>query len=178
MPIYPFNDQAPRAGARVYIAPSADVIGDVELGDDVSVWFQTLIRGDMNTIRIGAGTNIQDLGMIHVSDEYSCTIGSGVTVGHQANLHGCVIGDNCLIGIGATVLDGAEIGANSLVAAGALVPPGKKYPPGSFIIGAPATVKRPLSPEEREHYGAFHHHYLKLKEAYLAGKLGDPIPHS
>ncbi|MBU1535670.1 gamma carbonic anhydrase family protein [Myxococcota bacterium] len=175
MPIYPFNGKVPRRGDRVFVAPSADLIGDVEIGDDVSIWFQTMIRGDMNTVRIGSGTNIQDLCMIHVSDEYSCTIGSEVTVGHQANLHGCVIGDNCLIGIGATILDGVEIGDNCLVAAGALVPPGKKYPPGSFIIGSPAVVKRPLTPEEVKVYGEFFHHYLKLKEGYLSGMLGDPI---
>jgi gamma-carbonic anhydrase len=137
--------------ASAWIAPSADVLGDVTLGEHTSIWFSTVVRGDVHWIRIGDYTNVQDGSVLHVTNQkFPLTIGSKVTIGHKALLHGCTVGDNCLIGMGAILLDGVEVGAGSVVAAGALLPPGKKYPPGSLILGAPAKAVRQLSPKEQE----------------------------
>ncbi len=133
-----------------WIAPSADVLGDVTLGEHVSIWFGAVARGDVNKITIGDYTNIQDGTVIHVTHGGHAThIGKRVTIGHKALLHACTIGDDCLIGMGSILLDGVEVGSGSIVAAGALLTPGKKYPPGSMILGAPAKVVRPVKPEER-----------------------------
>jgi gamma-carbonic anhydrase len=149
MPIHPYQGVLPRLGARVFIAPGAYVVGDVELGDDVSFWFHTVARGDVNSIRIGARTNIQDLTMVHVMREtYPTVIGDNVTVGHRAVVHGCTIEDRCLIGIGAILLNGCRIGTGSIVAAGTLVPEGFVVPPGSMVVGLPGKVRRQLTPEE------------------------------
>ncbi len=166
MPLYPFSSVLPILGEDVYIAPSADIIGNVILGDNASVWFQCVLRGDLSSITIGAQTNIQDLSMIHVNANEPVKIGKRVTVGHQCNLHSCTIGDHSLIGIGSTLLDGVVVGQNCLVAAGSLLPPGKHYPAGSFIMGAPARVVRELTPEEATAYGALYTHYTALKALY------------
>ncbi len=149
MPIYSHKGVTPRIGKNVYVAPNATIIGDVEIGDDSSVWFGVVIRGDEFPIRIGARTNIQDNAVVHVTGgKAATTIGDDVTVGHLALVHGCTIGDRCLVGMGSIVLDGAVVGDECLVAAGALVPPRMKVPPRSFVIGRPARVLRSLNDDE------------------------------
>ena len=139
----------PVLGHGVYLAKTAVVLGDVTLGDNSSVWFGAVLRGDINRIVVGANSNIQDNAVVHLADDFPCLIGDWVTVGHSAIVHACTIGDECLIGMGATILDGAEIGAQSIVGANALVTGGTKVPPGSLVLGSPAKVVRPLKPEER-----------------------------
>lgn len=140
----------PKISPTAWVARSADVLGDVTLGEHVSVWFNAVVRGDVNHVVIGDYTNVQDGTVIHVTHGGLPTIiGKRVTIGHKALLHACTVGDDCLIGMGAILLDGAEIGEGSVVAAGALVTSGKKFPPGSMIMGSPAKVVRALRPEER-----------------------------
>lgn len=139
----------PVLGKNVYIAHGAVVIGDVTLGEGASVWYNAVLRGDINRIVVGAGSNIQDNSVVHLADEFPCILGDYVTVGHSAIVHACTIGDECLIGMGAIVLDGAEIGAQCLIGARALVTQHTKIPAGSLVLGAPAKVVRALSPEER-----------------------------
>ena len=147
--IVPYKGILPKIHETAFIAPTADIIGDVEIGERSSVWFQVVIRGDVNTIRVGARTNIQDHSLLHVTRKTSpLRIGDEVTVGHRVTLHGCTVGNRVLLGMGAIVLDGAVIGDDSIVGAGALITKGTKIPPGSLAIGAPAKVSRPLKPEE------------------------------
>lgn len=161
--------KTPVLGAGVFVAETAAVIGDVEIGDQSSIWYSTVIRGDVMPIRIGARTSIQDGAVVHVTaGRFGTTIGSDCTVGHGAIIHACVVEDMCLIGMGSIILDGARIGRGSLVGAGALVTPGTDIPPGSLVIGSPAKVKRPINEREREQivYGAAH--YVELSARYLA----------
>lgn len=175
MPIHPYAGRLPRLGARVWLAPGAQVTGDVELDDDVSFWFHTVARGDVNFIRIGRETNIQDGTVLHVTHEtHPLVIGAGVVVGHQAVLHGCTVEDGALIGIGARVLDGAVIERGAQVGAGALVAPGMRVPAGHLVLGIPARVARPLSDREREQIGEIRDRYVALKERYR-GALGDGV---
>jgi gamma-carbonic anhydrase len=139
----------PVLGAGVYLARTAVVLGDVTLGDHSSVWYNAVLRGDINRIQIGHHTNIQDNAVLHLADEHPCVVGNWVTIGHSAIVHACAVGDECLIGMGATILDGAEIGAQSIVGANALVTQFTKIPPGSLVLGSPAVVKRALGAEER-----------------------------
>ncbi len=133
-----------------WIAPSADVLGDVVLGEHVSIWFGAVVRGDVNKITIGEYSNVQDGTVIHVTNGgHSTIIGARVTIGHKALLHACTVGDDCLIGMGSVMLDGVEVGAGSIVAAGALLTPGKKFPPSSLILGSPAKAVRTITAEER-----------------------------
>ena len=148
MAIYEIDGLVPQIADSAWVADNAQVMGDVVLGAEVGIWFGVVIRGDTDRIRIGARTNIQDLSVLHADLGKPLTIGSGVTVGHKAMLHGCTIGDDSLIGIGAVVLNGAVIGKGCLVGAGALVTEGKEFPDGSMIIGSPAKVVRQLSPEQ------------------------------
>lgn len=142
--------KSPKIPASAWIASSADVLGDVTLGEHTSIWYQAVVRGDVHWIKVGDYTNVQDGSVLHVTNgKFSLTIGSKVTIGHKALLHGCTVGDNCLIGMGAILLDGVEVGSGSVVAAGALLPPGKKYPPNSLILGSPAKAIRTLSAEEQ-----------------------------
>ena len=167
----------PKLGRGVFLAETCAVIGDVELGDDVSIWYATVVRGDVMPIRIGARTNIQDGTVIHVTaGKFGTVIGSDCTIGHAAIIHACTVEDFCLIGMGAILLDGARIGAGSLVGAGALVTPGTDIPPGSFVLGSPAKVKRAVGPREREQieYGAAH--YVELARTYLAGTGESSVP--
>ena len=144
-----FQDKTPHLGKNVYISETAAVIGDVILGDDVSIWFGAVIRGDMHFIRVGSRSNIQDNAVVHVTTAVSSThIGSGVTVGHGAIIHGCTIENDCMIGMGAIVMDDAVIGAGSLVGAGALIPPNMKVPPKSLVVGMPGKVVRGVNNEE------------------------------
>ena len=162
-----FLRRAPRLGTGVYIANTAVVIGDVTLGDHSSVWFGSVLRGDINRIEIGHHSNIQDLSMVHLADDYPCLIGNWVTVGHSAVVHACTIGDECLIGMGATILDGAEIGAQCIVGANALVTQRTKIPPGSMVLGSPAKVVRELKPEERAGLRWWASKYVWNAEYYL-----------
>ena len=168
MSLYKFKNLQPVIGEQCFIADSADVIGDVRLGQDVNIWFNCVLRGDINYISIGENTNIQDLSMLHVVEDIPLTIGKNVTIGHQVTLHACTVEDSCLIGMGAIILDGAIIQKNSIVAAGSVVPPGKTYPEGSFIIGNPAKVKRELSALEKEQYGNHYQSYIIGKNEFLA----------
>lgn len=161
----------PVLGAGVFVAETAAVIGDVVIGDESSIWYGTVVRGDVMPIRIGARTSIQDNTVIHVTSDFSgTTIGDDCTIGHAAIIHACTVEDFCLIGMGSIILDGARIGRGSLVGAGALVTPGTDIPPGSLVIGSPAKVKRPLNAKEQEQirYGA--EHYVELTRRYLAGE--------
>jgi len=146
--IKPFRGMIPQIHPTAFIADTATVIGDVEISAEASVWFGAVVRGDINSIRIGARANIQDGTVIHVTFETSVVLEDEITVGHNATLHGCYIERGALIGIGAIVLDGARIGAQSLVAAGALVTPNTEIPPRSLVMGSPAKVKRKLNDEE------------------------------
>lgn len=147
--IYPHHGHWPKIHETAFVAPSADVVGETEIGPESSVWFQVVIRGDVNSIKIGSRTNIQDLSMLHVTrKKWPLRIGDEVTVGHRVMLHGCTVGNRVLIGMGATLMDGCEIGDECIVAAGALVTEGKKFPPRSLILGSPAKVVRELTEEE------------------------------
>jgi carbonic anhydrase/acetyltransferase-like protein (isoleucine patch superfamily) len=157
----------PDLGTGVYIAPGAQVVGRAVFAPHVSIWHNCVVRADVNFIRIGENTNVQDLSMLHVTEKDGLTIGKNVSIGHSVVMHGCTIGDSCLIGMGAIILDGAIIGANSVVAAGTLVPPGKSFPPGSMIMGRPAQVTRPLTPEELQRYGNHYKSYVNYKNQYL-----------
>ena len=174
--ILKYKDSFPKIANSAWIAPSADIIGDVEIGEDSSVWFGCVIRGDVHYIKIGKRTSIQDLSMIHVThykkekrlgDGYPTIIGDDVTIAHRVMLHGCIIGNACLIGMSATILDGAEIGEESIVGAGALVTGGKKFPPRSLILGSPAKVVRSLSDEEVEMIYKNAQNYVKYKNEYI-----------
>lgn len=160
----------PQIAASAWIADNAIVRGDVTLGEDVSVWFGAVLRGDVAPITVGAGTNIQDNAVVHVSRDYPCRIGANVTIGHGAVVHGCTIDDGALIGIRATVLDGAHIGAGALVAAGALVPQGMEVPPGTLAMGIPARIVGPLSDAQRELVARDAPAYAERKEAYRRGE--------
>lgn len=147
--ILPYGGHTPRLGKNAYVAPNATLIGDVELGEEASVWFGCVLRGDIGSIRVGARTNVQDLACMHLTDGISITvIGADVTIGHGAILHGCTVGDRCLIGMGSILLDNAVIGEGSLVAAGSLVPPRFQAPPRSLIRGNPAKIIRTVTEEE------------------------------
>lgn len=150
MAIYELDGVAPSISDAAWVADSAQVLGNVELADDASVWFGVVIRGDTETIRIGRGSNIQDLSVLHADVGMPLTVGEDVTVGHRVMLHGCTIGDGSLIGIGAVVLNGAKIGKGCLVGANSLVTEGKEFPDGSMILGSPAKVVRQLTPERVE----------------------------
>jgi gamma-carbonic anhydrase len=144
-----FLRKPPTLGKGVYLASTAVVVGDVTLGDHSSVWYHAVLRGDINCIRVGHHSNIQDNAVVHLADDYPAIIGNYVTVGHSAIIHACTVGDESLIGMGATVLDGAEIGEQCLIGAHSLVTPGTRIPAGSLVMGSPARVKRALTPEER-----------------------------
>ena len=167
MPLYSFENVKPSVGKGVFIAPSADVMGRVELGDESNVWFSCLLRGDINKIVVGKNTNIQDLSTLHVTEDLPCIVGDNVTIGHNVIVHACTVEDNCLIGMGSVLLDGCVIGKDSVVAAGSVVPPGKVYPPGSMIMGSPAVVKRSLTDEEKNGYGNHYKSYLDAKNRFL-----------
>jgi gamma-carbonic anhydrase len=148
--VFSFRGVRPVIGNEVFLAPGTLILGDVILGEQASIWYHAVVRGDINFIRVGRGTNLQDLSMIHVTEEHPVRIGDGVTVGHSAVIHGATLEDGCLLGMGAIVLDGARIGEGAMVAAGALVPPGMEIPPRMLALGSPARIKRALTPEEGE----------------------------
>ena len=159
----------PKLGERVFVDESAQVIGDVELGDHASVWMNAVIRGDVHSIRIGAYSNVQDNCVVHVfKAQHPTVVADHVTVGHSVTLHGCRIGSYCLIGMGATILNGAEVGEDTIIAAGSLVPEGMVIPPRSLVMGLPARFRRQLTDEERESIRRYAANYFDYKESYLA----------
>lgn len=171
-----FQGISPIIGEGTYVDEAATVIGDVVLGDDVSIWPGTVVRGDVNYIRIGSRTNVQDGTIIHVTHDgpygkpggFATVIGEDVTIGHAAVIHACVIEDACLIGMGATILDGAVIRKNGFVGAGAVVPPGKTVESGELWLGNPAKCVRKLGEKEIEQLYYSAQHYVRLKDKYLA----------
>ena len=169
MAIYELDGTAPRIADSAWVADSAQVMGNVELADDASVWFGAVIRGDTETIRIGRRSNIQDMSVLHADVGMPLTVGDDVTVGHQVMLHGCTIGDGSLIGIGAVVLNGAKIGKGCLVGAGSLVTEGKEFPDGSMILGSPAKVVRQLAPEQLQGLRLSAQHYVDNAGRFRAG---------
>lgn len=175
--LQPYQNAKPQLAKNVYIHAAATVIGDVVLDDESSVWPGTVIRGDVNFIRIGYGTNVQDLSMLHVSHKSEwdpagapLVIGNYVTIGHTVILHGCTIEDECLIGMGSIVMDKAVVQKHVLLAAGSLVPEGKVLESGYLYMGRPAKKVRKLTEKEIEHFMYSANHYIKLKNQYLADK--------
>src|SRR5688572_2498992 len=162
-----FLGQSPKVHPSAYIAPGATVIGDVTLGEEASVWFGAVLRGDINRIVIGPRSNIQDGAVVHLADDFGTSVGELVTVGHKAIVHACTIGNEVLVGMNAVILDGAEIGDHCIIGAGALVTGGKKIPPGSLVLGSPAKVVRELTPEERAGIRVWADRYVQLSRVYL-----------
>ena len=169
MAVYQLDVLTPRIADSAWVADNAQVMGDVHMAADSSVWFSSVVRGDTATIRIGEGTNIQDGSVLHADEGVPLTIGKHVTVGHMVQLHGCTVGDESLIGIGAVVLNGAKIGKNCLVGAGSLVTEGKEFPDGSMILGSPAKVVRQLTPEQIEGLRRSAQRYVNNKDRFKAG---------
>lgn len=167
-----FSSKFPQLDPTAYVHASAQVIGDVTIGAESSIWFYAVVRGDVHFIRIGSRTNIQDATVVHVTTgRWPTIVGDEVTVGHRAVLHGCQIGNRCLIGIGAVLLDGVEVGDNCLIGAGALLTPGTKIPPGSLVLGAPAKVVRSLSDAEKAEIVQSAAHYVAHARRYRAAGI-------
>jgi carbonic anhydrase/acetyltransferase-like protein (isoleucine patch superfamily) len=165
--IISYKDRIPKLHSSVFVADGAKLIGDVEIGENSGIWFNTVIRGDVNFIRIGSRTNIQDNSVLHVTTKTApMTIGSNITIGHSAVLHGCTIDDCCLIGMGAIVMDRAHIHQNSMVAAGAIVLEGFDVPEGMLVAGIPAKVKRALTEEEKQFIRQSAENYVRYIQAY------------
>lgn len=171
--VRPYGGKAPRLGEGVWLADDAVVLGDVELGASASIWYGVVVRGDVNAVRIGARTNVQDLTVVHVtSGTHPTVVGEDVTIGHRVVLHGCTVHDRALVGIGAIVLDGAVVGEEAMVGAGALVPPGVVVPPRTLVLGSPARPKRPLTPEEIAGLRASAARYVEYAARHRAGAEG------
>lgn len=173
-----FLRKKPVLGNGVYIANTATVVGDVTLGENSSVWYGAVLRGDINRIIVGHHTNIQDNAVLHLADDFPCIVGNCVTIGHSAIVHACTVGDDVLIGMGAVILDGAEIGAQSLIGAKALVKQGMKIPPGSLVVGMPARVVRALTDDEKRALRASAEKYAANAAYCLRNKInvGEPAP--
>lgn len=174
MALYQIDEHVPTVAASAWVADSAQVMGKVELGEDASVWFGAVLRGDNELLRIGHGTNIQDGAVVHTDMGYPVTLGERVTVGHQVMLHGCTVGDESLIGIQSVLLNGAKIGRHCLVGAGSLVTSGSEFPDGSLIMGRPAKLVRPLTPEQIDDLRRSAEHYIENARRFKTGlkKLG------
>lgn len=170
MIVLPYEGKEPKFGARVFIADNASIIGDVELAEDVSIWFGVVLRGDIHHIKVGARSNIQDNSVLHVEHETGpALIGEQVTIGHSATVHGCTVGSGALIGIGATVLSHAVVGEQALIGAGALVPEGMEVPPRTLVLGVPGKVRRDLTAEELQRLDRSWKNYVDYKDRYLRG---------
>jgi carbonic anhydrase/acetyltransferase-like protein (isoleucine patch superfamily) len=154
-----------------FIAPGAMVLGDVELRPDSSVWYQAVIRGDTERIRIGEGTNLQDFTMVHADPGVPCLVGSRVTVGHRVILHGCIVEDDCLIGMGAILLNRVKVGSGSVIGAGALLLEGMEVPPGSLVVGTPARIIRAVDESARARIDRSWRHYVELARRHRAGEF-------
>ena len=167
--ILPYNGRRPEIPATAYVADSADLIGDVTLGDDASVWFRAVLRGDVHSIRVGARSNVQDGAVLHgMKDKYPVILGDEVTVGHNATLHGCTIENLCLIGMGAIILNNVRVGEGSIIAAGSLLTEGTVVPPRSLFLGAPAKLHRRLGDDDLAVIRRYATNYVGYKDAYLA----------
>jgi carbonic anhydrase/acetyltransferase-like protein (isoleucine patch superfamily) len=165
--VRPYGGKSPRLHETVMLVGDVTVVGDVEIGERSSLWFGSVVRGDVNSIRIGSRTNVQDCCVIHVTSRtHRTVVGDDVTLGHRVTLHGCTVRDRCLVGIGAVVMDGAVVGEDAMVGAGSLVPPGMVVPPGMLALGAPAKVKRQLTPEEVASFRASAERYAGYAEQY------------
>ncbi|GAB4346654.1 MAG: gamma carbonic anhydrase family protein [Candidatus Abyssubacteria bacterium] len=162
-----YGDRTPVVAPTAFIAEGAKIIGGVEIGDRASILFNCVLRGDINDIRVGECSNIQDNSIMHVADEWPCSVGNFVTVGHGVNLHGCTVEDECVIGMGAIVMNGVVIGTQSVVGAGALVPPNTKIPPRSMVVGVPAKVTRQLSDEEATQNRYWAEKYVRVTRKYI-----------
>jgi carbonic anhydrase/acetyltransferase-like protein (isoleucine patch superfamily) len=164
----PYQGIRPTIPASCYVDPSAQVIGDVTLGERSSIWMNAVVRGDVNSIRIGANSNVQDCAVLHgMRYVHAVHIGDFVTIGHNATVHGCTVHDACLIGMGATILNGAVIGEGSIIAAGALIPEGTIIPPNSLVAGVPGKLRRTLGPEDRDSILQYARNYLDYTAIYL-----------
>ena len=164
-----YKNAIPTVPASCYVDPSAQLIGDVILGDHASIWMNAVLRGDVHSIRIGRYSNIQDCSVLHgMKEQYGVFIGDYVTVGHSVTLHGCTIEDRCLIGMGSIILNGARIGAGSIIAAGTLIPEKTVVEPGSLWMGSPGQFRRPLEPKDSESIMRYAQNYLGYKDTYLA----------
>ena len=166
MPVLSYKNLSPELGEEVFIAPGAYVLGQVTIGARTSIWFGAVVRGDMESIRIGEESNIQDNVTMHVDCDYPTVVGDRVTVGHNAILHGCIVEDGCLIGMGSVLLNGSVIGRDSLIAAGSLITQGTIIPPRSLVIGSPGKVVRTLSEEQIPVKGAMYNSYMTLASDY------------
>jgi len=169
MALYELDGVAPQLGTGAWVADSAEVIGNVRLGDNASIWFGAVLRGDNEVMTIGRNSNVQDMSMLHSDPGSPLTIGENVTIGHQVMLHGCTIGDNSLIGIQAVVLNNAKIGRNSIVGAGSVVTEGKEFPDNSLIFGSPAKVMRTISDEDAARLRHGSEHYVNNAVRYAKG---------
>jgi carbonic anhydrase/acetyltransferase-like protein (isoleucine patch superfamily) len=169
MSVHDYRGQRPLIGPNVWLAPGAKVIGAVEVGEASSIWFNAVVRGDINRVVIGHHTNLQDLTVCHVADEFPCLIGNYVTVGHRAILHACTIEDEALVGMGAIVMDGVVVGRQSIIGAGALLTRGLRVPPGSLVYGAPARVISQLGARERGEIRSWAEKYCRVAAGYLTG---------
>ncbi|WP_205230412.1 gamma carbonic anhydrase family protein [Azospira oryzae] len=168
MPIYKIDQKTPQIAASAWVAPNATVIGDARLGDNVSIWWNAVLRGDNDPIHIGANSNIQDGSVLHTDEGVPMHIGANVTVGHMVMLHGCTVGDNSLIGIGSVILNRAVIGKHSIVGANTLIPEGKVFPDGVLIVGSPGKVVRELSEEEKARLQKSANHYVDNARRYAS----------
>jgi len=171
MALRPFRGVSPRVHPSCFVEDSAQVVGDVELGEDSSVWFNAVLRGDVNPIRIGRRTNLQDLSLVHVTTQKHAThVGDDCTVGHHVILHGCLVGNRVLVGMGATLMDGVEVGDECIIGAGALLTPGTKVPPNCLVVGSPGKVKRPITEEERAFLRKSAEGYVHLAAEHRASR--------
>lgn len=166
MPVFALGEIHPQLGANVWVAPNATVIGDVQLADNVSVWWNAVLRADSARISVGADSNIQDGSVLHVDYDTPLTIGKAVTIAHMVMLHGCTIGDNCLISIGSIILNRSVIGKNCIVGAGTLIPEGKTFPEGVMIMGSPGKVMRDLTEKELAYLAYPSSHYVENAARY------------
>ncbi|RJP14990.1 MAG: gamma carbonic anhydrase family protein [Candidatus Abyssobacteria bacterium SURF_5] len=165
--IHHYGDRRPTIAPSAFIAEGAQIIGGVEIGENASIWFNTVLRGDINDIRVGRWSNIQDNSIVHVADEWPCIVGDFVTVGHGVNLHGCVIEDEVMVGMGAIIMNGVVVGSQSIIGAGALIPPNTKIPPRSQVVGVPAKVTKQLSEEEGAGNKYWAEKYMRVSRKYL-----------
>lgn len=170
----PFLLRQPVIHPSAFIAPNAVLLGDVTIGEDASVWYNSVLRGDINRIVVGRGSNVQDGSVLHLSADHGCLIGEYTTVGHMAMLHACNIGNECLIGMGAIILDGVQIGDRCIIGAGALVTQGKVIPPGSMVLGSPAKIVRTLTEDEQSGLREWAERYVRLIPHYHARGLSSP----
>lgn len=173
-PICPFLGETPQIAESAFLAPGAVVLGAVSLGEDASVWYGSVLRADIERIRIGRGSNLQDGTIVHLASDRGTVVGDYVTCGHRCLLHACTIGDEVLVGMGATVMDGAEVGSRSLIGAGSLITKDQVIPPGSLVMGSPARVVRPLSEPEQAGLRSWAEKYIRVAREHAAQLARDP----